>query len=92
MHERIATQLSEIVEGTKEIPSWMTNGRTELCQKDPVKGNSVENVRPITCLPLMWKLQVLFQRIGTVSWKMKTYFQRSKRAAEAKVQERRISY
>ena len=56
MHERIATQLSEIVEGTKEIPSWMTNGKTELCQKDPVKGNSVENVTPITCLPLTWKL------------------------------------
>ena len=34
----------------------MTNGRTELCQKDPVKGNSVENVTPITCLPLTWKL------------------------------------
>ena len=27
-----------------------------LCQKDPVKGNYVENFRPITCLPLMWKL------------------------------------
>ena len=27
-----------------------------LCQKDPVKRNSVENFRPITCLPLMWKL------------------------------------
>ena len=57
MHERIATQLNEILEGTKEIPSWMTYGRTVLCQKDPVKGNSVENFRPITCLPLMWKLR-----------------------------------
>ena len=56
MHERIATQLNEILEGTKEIPSWMTYGRTVLCQKDPVKGNSAENFRPITCLPLMWKL------------------------------------
>ena len=27
-----------------------------LCQKDPVKGNSVENFRPITCLLLMGKL------------------------------------
>ena len=34
----------------------MTYGRTVLCQKDPVKGNSVENFRPIICLPLMWKL------------------------------------
>ena len=52
MYERIATQLNEILEGTKEIPSWMTYGRTVLCQKDPAKGNSVENFRPITCLLL----------------------------------------
>ena len=56
MNEMIATQLNEILEGTKEIPSWMTYGRTVLCQKDLVKGNSVENFRPITCLPLMCKL------------------------------------
>ena len=56
MHERIATQLNEILEETKEMSSWMTYGKTVLCQKDPVKGNSVENFRPITCLPLMWKL------------------------------------
>ena len=56
MHGRIATQLNEILEGTKEIPSWMTYGRTALCQKHIAKGNSVENFRPITCLPLMWKL------------------------------------
>ena len=53
MHERIATQLNEILEGTKEIPSWMTYERTVLRQKDPAKGNSVENFRPIACLPLM---------------------------------------
>ena len=34
----------------------MTHGRTVLCQKDTRKGNAVENYRPITCLPLMWKL------------------------------------
>ena len=56
MDERIATQLIEILEGMKEIPCWMTYRRTALCQKDPAKGNSVENFRPITCLPLMWKL------------------------------------
>ena len=56
MHERIAIQLNEIVEGTKEIPSWMTYKRTVLCQKDPAKRNSLENFRTITCLPLMWKL------------------------------------
>ena len=56
IHERIATQLNEILEETKEMQSWITYGKTVLCQKDPVKGNSVENFRPITCLPLMWKL------------------------------------
>ena len=56
MHERIATQLNEFLEGKKEISSWMTYGRTVLCRKDPVKGNSVETFRPITCLPLTWKL------------------------------------
>ena len=35
MHEWTATQLNEILEGTKEIPSWVTSGRTVLCQKDP---------------------------------------------------------
>ena len=27
-----------------------------LCQKDPNKGRAVDNYRPISCLPLMWKL------------------------------------
>ena len=48
MHERIATQLNEILKGKKEIPSWMTYGRTVLCQKDPVKENSGDIFRPIT--------------------------------------------
>ena len=61
--------------------------------KDPVKGNSVENVRPVTCIPLMWRLLT-----GIISEDMycfmetKTYFQRSKRAAGGKVGEQRISY
>ena len=56
MHGRIATQLNEILEGIKEILSWMTYGRTVPYQKDIAKGNSVENFRPTTCLLLMWKL------------------------------------
>ena len=34
----------------------MTLVKTVLCQKDPSKGNAVDNCRPISCLPLMWKL------------------------------------
>lgn len=39
-----------------EVPSWMVKGRTVLIQKDLAKGKVVSNYRPITCLPLMWKL------------------------------------
>ena len=38
------------------VPSWLTKGRTALLQKDKSKGNIASNYRPITCLPLMWKL------------------------------------
>ena len=38
------------------VPSWLTRGRTSLLQKDKNKGNIASNDRPITCLPLMWKL------------------------------------
>ena len=38
------------------VPSLMTCGRLVLCQKDHLKGNAVDNCRPIPCLPLMWKL------------------------------------
>ena len=38
------------------VPSWLTRGRTSLLQKDKSKGNVASNYRPITYLPLMWKL------------------------------------
>ena len=56
LHSRIACQLNEMLDGSEEIPSWMTYGRTVLCQKDVIKGNAVDNFRPITFLSLMWKL------------------------------------
>ena len=34
----------------------MTLGKTVLSQKDPSKGNALDNNRSIMCLPLMWKL------------------------------------
>ena len=34
----------------------VTRGRTVLIQKDVTKGNIASNYRPITCLPLMWKI------------------------------------
>ena len=38
------------------MPCWLTRGRASLSQKDKSKGNAASNYRPITCLPLMWKL------------------------------------
>ena len=39
-----------------EIREWMTKGKTTLIQKDPFKGTAPDNYRPITCLPMMWKI------------------------------------
>ena len=55
LHERIAEQLNNIL-NTEELPEWLIFGRTILCVKDHSKGNSVDNFRPISCLPLVWKL------------------------------------
>ena len=38
------------------LPSRLTRGRTSWLQKDKSKGNVISNYRPITCLPLIWKL------------------------------------
>ncbi|XP_047475423.1 uncharacterized protein LOC125029527 [Penaeus chinensis] len=55
LQERIASHLQDCI--TKgEVPDWMTTGRTVLLLKDKSKGNEISNYRPITCLPLMWKL------------------------------------
>ena len=52
----IAVQLNELLDGKIEIPNWINAGKTILCQKDPGSGDAVDYYRPITCLPLMWKL------------------------------------
>ena len=38
------------------MPIWLTRRRTSLLQKDESKGNATSNYRPITSLPLIWKL------------------------------------
>ena len=55
LHERVRLQLKECL-GKGFVPSWLTRGRTSLLQKDKSKSNIASNYRPITCLPLMWKL------------------------------------
>ena len=39
-----------------QVPDWMTKGKTTLTQKDPSKGTAPNNYRPITCLPMTWKI------------------------------------
>ena len=48
LHKRITDQRNELLSGKTEIPNWMNTGRTILCQKDPGRGNAVDNYRPIT--------------------------------------------
>ena len=52
----MAKQMDNIISNKEDIPKWMTLGKTILHQKDTSKGNAVDNYRPISCLPLMWKL------------------------------------
>ena len=54
-HESLRLHLSECLESAT-VPDWMTSGRTVLIQKEKSKGNVPSNYRPITCLPLVWKL------------------------------------
>ena len=58
VHEQIAVQTNKILMGGERMPAWMTYGFTESCQMNPRKGNAVENYRPITSLPLVWKLLI----------------------------------
>ena len=48
--------MADMINNGMDIPKWITTEKTILCQNDPHKGNAVDNYRPISCLPLMWKL------------------------------------
>ena len=54
MHQWLLKYLAECYKGT--TPAWMTKGRTVLIQKDKSKETLASNYRPITCLPLCWKI------------------------------------
>ena len=59
--------------GEDDLSKWMTRSHTVLCQKDPRKGNTADNYRLITCLPLMWKLLT-----GMIAEEMYNYLEREK--------------
>ena len=56
MHPRTAVQLNQIFDGERPLPDWMPFDKTVMSQKDLPKGSAVDNYRPVSCLPLMWKL------------------------------------
>ena len=55
LQETVRLQLKECLD-SGFVPNWLNRGRTSLLLKDESKHNVVSNYRPITCLPLMWKL------------------------------------
>ena len=55
IHGRLALEMNRCLQGV-QVPEWMTNLKTTLIQKDPSKGTARNNYRPITCLPMMWKI------------------------------------
>ena len=54
MHRPLRIYLEQCLE--EGTPDWMTKGKTILIQKDKKQGNAANNYRPITCLPILWKL------------------------------------
>ena len=55
IHPLIAKQFNNILQGG-EIEKWLTTGKTYLIMKNPAKGATPGNYRPITCLPTTFKL------------------------------------
>ena len=66
LHPRIAVQLNHIFDGERSLPDCMTFGETvKNGVKNPAKNSVVDNYRPVSCLPLMWKLmtKILAERM-----------------------------
>ena len=55
IHDRLALEMNRCLQDA-QVPEWMTKGKTTLIQKDPSKGTASNNYRPITYLPMMWKI------------------------------------
>ena len=47
---------NELMPKGAQVPDWITKGKATLIQKDASKGTAPNNYRPITCLPMMWKI------------------------------------
>ena len=55
IHDRLSLEMNGCLQGA-HVPEWMTKGKTALIQKEPSKGTAPNNYKPVTCLPMMWKI------------------------------------
>ena len=55
IHGRLALEMNRCLQGA-QVPEWMTKRKTTLIQKFPSKGTAPNHYRPVTCLPMMWKI------------------------------------
>ena len=78
---RLALEMNRCLQGA-QVPEWMTKGKTTFIQKDPSKGTAPNNYRPITCLPMMWKIltaQIRENKPRIVPWRTERIPQRIQR-------------
>ena len=55
IYDRLAIEINRRLQKT-DVPERMTKGRTTLIQKVSQKETAINNYRPITCQPMMWKI------------------------------------
>ena len=91
LHERVRLQLKECLD-SGFVPSWLTRGRTSLLQKDKSKGNVASNYRPITCLPLMWKLTTGVIASDICTFRSRSHYQKSRKGAGKVLEELTIYF
>ena len=55
IHDRLLQEMNRCLQDA-QLPDWMTKGKTTLIKNDPSKRTAPNNFRPLTCLPVMWKI------------------------------------
>ena len=55
IHDILALEMNRCLHRS-QVPEWMAKGKTTLIEKDPSKITAPNNYRPITWLPMMWKI------------------------------------
>ena len=55
IHHRFSQLTSNVILNPENTPSWLTTGRTTLIPKS-IKCDNPSKFRPITCLPIMYKI------------------------------------